>query len=653
MGIMDDLVNRVKDKMQEEIDLLSKGDGDDIHAKPQKSVDTSGTIGRKAYLDDPYLDDIDSHYVFKSKKMGISNKVLKNTSIRDWLVSTIIQHRADTLPRFSRPTHNKFDMGFEVVKKNQHEAISESEKEEIANLEDFIYHCGRKDKVPAGEEMLFGEYLKLTTRDALTFGHIATEKVLTRNGALHRFRPLPAESTYLIDQKISKEYLDQQIKSLKETFSLKTRGGMLPDPGQVVNNQKIKKPKYVQMSRENKVLEVFGDENMIFTLANPQNFMDSHGYCMSMLEQAILEVTSHLNVEAYNAQFFTHGYAARGILHLKGTVTPSQLTAFRRQFYNTISGTHNAWRTPIIAGLDDVEWVQISGTSKEMEYLSYNDHIMRSICSQFQIDPIELGLDQLTTGGKPISGQDGNETKVNFSRERGLYPLLMMFEDMVNNSIIPAIDPEFSKKYIFRFKGYTDETPQTAVAQAQAEMTTTATLNDLMTKMGKEKIPHLAADIPLNETFQQLLEKNLTRGEIREQFFGDEGASERPELQYIPGDPSFMGWQQLLMTKKAQDEQAKAEQAQAEQQQQQAEAEQAQQQAEHEHEKEMASKQDARDQERHELEMEEARARHAGAVADHMSLKELAKEKGAASEPLNIGGKSVANPINSDMADDT
>jgi hypothetical protein len=40
----------------------------------------------------------------------------------------------------------------------------------IANLEDFIYNCGRKDKTPPGEEMLFGEFLKLSVRDALTFG---------------------------------------------------------------------------------------------------------------------------------------------------------------------------------------------------------------------------------------------------------------------------------------------------------------------------------------------------------------------------------------------------------------------------------------------------------------------------------------------------
>ena len=100
---------------------------------------------------------------------------------------------------------------------------------------------------------------------------------------------------------------------------------------------------------------------MIFKLFNPQNFADSMGYCYSPLELAVINITNHLNIENYNANFFTHGYAAKGVLHLKGTVTTAQLTAFRRQFHSTISGTQQAWRTPIIAGLDDVQWVGLSG----------------------------------------------------------------------------------------------------------------------------------------------------------------------------------------------------------------------------------------------------------------------------------------------------
>jgi phage portal protein BeeE len=190
-------------------------------------------------------------------------------------------------------------------------------------------------------------------------------------------------------------------------------------------------------------LAVFGDEDLVFKLANPQNFADSNGYCISVVEQAIIMISNHMNIETYNSNFFSHGYAARGILHLKGTVTQNALAAFKRQFYNTISGTQNAWRTPIVAGLDDVQWVPMSGSAKEMEYLNYNSHIMRAICTQFQIDPIELGLDFLTSanGRAASNAKESGQFKITYSRERGLLPLMIMIEDMINNDIMCATWP--------------------------------------------------------------------------------------------------------------------------------------------------------------------------------------------------------------------
>jgi phage portal protein BeeE len=129
----------------------------------------------------------------------------------------------------------------------------------------------------------------------------------------------------------------------------------------------------VQVSLDQTILAVFGDEDMVFKLFNPQNFLDSMGYCYSPLELAIINVTNHLNTENYNANFFTQGYAARGVLHLKGTVTQSQLHAFRRQFYNNINGAQHAWKTPIIAGLDDINWVPMSGSARDMEYINFNN----------------------------------------------------------------------------------------------------------------------------------------------------------------------------------------------------------------------------------------------------------------------------------------
>ena len=626
MGFLDNLTKGIRDVLSNSVDDLMLSDADSLPDRDPNNSSVDKAIGQKAIIDDPFFDNAQQHFIFKNKMSRISNKTLKDTSVRDWLISAIIQARSDTMLLFSRPQRKQFDTGFKIYKKKQHSTLTESEREEISNIEDFILNCGRKKGTPPGEEMLFGEFLKLCTRDAITFGHIAIEKVLTRSGGLHRIRPLPSESMYLINKKTSRDIIAREINNAKNVTLKVDRDQNNPSVDFVYNEADIDYYKYVQMSYDNRVLSAFGDEDLIWKVANPQNFADSMGYCYSTLELAILNITNHLNVENYNSNFFTQGYAARGILHLKGTVTQSQLTAFRRQFYNTISGVQNAWRTPIVSGLDDVQWVGLSGSAREMEYLNYNNHLMRALCTQFQIDPVELGLDYLAspTGRSPMQ-QANNEYKITYSRERGLYPLLMMFEDLINKSVLPAIDPEFGRKYEFKFVGYTDETPQTNVSLLQAEMTVHSSMNDLLKKSEKPTVDHPIFDVPLNSTFWEIADKLMTKAEQREFFLKDKSAMSKRELAYIPGDPGFMGWQQLLMTMDSSREQMR------------------QQKEQMKIEQEQAEKQDSREQEQHDAQMNDIKDNNA-----QKSIKQTAKEYGLGNKPLEIGGKPVKNPINED-----
>lgn len=665
MAIWDDWL---KKQIQGEITDLLKADGvstpdasnasttvrgaytADILPDSAEQSDASKQIGRKSIIDDPYFENMSSQLNHKTKMSRLSNRSLKEVSVRDWLVSAIIQARVDTLLRFSRPEHRRFEMGYRFVKKDHNSEYSKDELQEIASLEDFVYHCGRKDGTPVEDRMNFGEFLKLTTRDAITFGHISIEKIKTRAGGLHRFRPLPAENMYLINKRMSRKQIDQQDKAAKQTYGQPLSDND-PRSDQQINEADNEYMKYVQMSYNMQPLGYFGDEDLIFKNFNPQNFADSNGYCYSPLELAIINITNHLNVENYNSNFFTHGYAARGVLHLKGTVTQAQLMNFRRQFYNTISGQQHSWRTPIVAGLDEVQWVPMSGSAKEMEYINFNNHLMRIVCAQFQIDPVELGLDYLVSAnGKAPSQQANNEYKITYSRERGLYPILMFVEDLVNGEILPAIDKSLSDKYKFIFTGYTDETPQTEIAQMQAEMTVFKSMNDLLIQSQKEKLKTPAADLPLNQAFWALVEKNYTRGEIREIFFKDSGASQRRELQYIPGDPAFLSWTQTLLAidnaKKQEQQmaaQAQAQQGEAAQQQQAHEQDMKLKDQEHGH-KEAEHK---RNEDKHAMEIEQLKAQAAADAVHHGSnpLQDAAKQFGA-SKATHVGGVTTKNPLN-------
>jgi len=667
LAIWDDWL---KGRIKGEIDELLKADGvespsspatpnairgnysaDALPDQPEDTHDATNQIGRKAIVDDPYFDNFGQQYNYKLRMSRLTNRTLKEVSMRDWLISAIIQCRVDTLLQFSRPNHDRHKLGFRVSKWNELEEYTDSDRQEIAALEDFIYNCGRKENTPPDDRMLFGEFLKLIGRDVITFGHAAIEKVKTRGGGLHRFRLLPAESVYRINKAVPKKQIESEEESARKVYGV-PKGDNDPRQDQTINEVPVEYYKYVQVSYDNRPIANFGDEDMIFKLFNPQNFADSNGYCYSPLEMAIINITNHLNVENYNSNFFTQGYAARGVLHLKGTVTQSQLANFRRQFYNSISGAQHAWRTPIVAGLDEVQWVPMSASAKEMEYINFNNHLMRILCAQFQIDPVEIGLDYLVsaTGRSPMQ-QANNEYKISYSRERGLGPILMFMEDLINGEIIPAIDKNLASKYRFNFTGFTDETPQTEIAQMQAEMTVYKSMNDLLTQAQKSKIKNPVGDLPMNQAFWVLVEKNMTKGEIREIFFGDKGASARRELAYFPADPAFLNWQNTLLAidnAKVQRKQM-ADQASAQNQatQAEAEAEAKQKELDNKHAEESHS----RDGEKHKMEMEKlhaeaaANAVQAGQAGGGNALQDSAKQFGA-SKAANIGGQVVANPLN-------
>lgn len=638
MSIFDMITDPIRRRLEHEVDELIKSEADSLPEKPQQLAQPSKVVEQRAMIDDPFFDNVAQQYVKRHKMSRVSNRMLKEVSMRDWLVSAIIQVRCDTLLRFSRPEYRRFEPGFQFVKQDRNSDMTETDIENIRKLEDFISNCGRTDHLPSGKQMGFGTFLKLIVRDALTIGYVAIEKVLTNSGAVHRFRPVPAETTYHVGKMSSKEMLEQldaQAQKIQEDrikASSNERAGYTP-----AAPREHATVKYVQVGYDERVLAVFGDEDMIFRQYNPMNHADLNGYSYGPLELAILQVTNHLNVENYNNAFFTHGFAARGLLHLKGTVTQSSLAQFRRHFYNSISGSSHAWRTPIIAGLDDVNWVPLSANAREMEYINFNNHVMRTICTQFQIDPVELGLDFLTSpNGRSANQVASNEYKINYSRERGLYPLLMFIEDIINNDILPALDPGLAQQYKFTFVGYTDETPQTNIALLQAEMTVHRSMNDLLREAKKEPIDHPIGDLPMNAQFWGIVDKLMTKGEQRALFLGDKAALGKPELAYLPGDPVYLAWTQFLMTKDRMAKQDKQQQQAMKQQQQQQDAENQRADADHQ-----------RQQEQHDLMMREAQSRHANAaVSGGKSLKDVAKEVGFGNKAIEGPDGPMANPVN-------
>ena len=535
-----------KDKIQATLDgMQSRLDEMNKSVQSAKEEDAN-TVGRRAYLTDPLLETSSSHGTFRTKFSRLSNRLLKESSIRDTIMSAILRHRRTQVEMFCNIPHTRYDTGFSWVKRDGTD-LSHEEYEEINILNQWMYFCGEESKVPVDDRSTMATQFGMMTQDILTFGHLSVEKIRDKLGGLQRIRQVPAESVYHVNKDKPKNELDKLIQQLTQFPSTKV-GVLTPDDNA---------PRYIQVV-DSKEVAVFSDATMVFKLFQPPSFMDNNGYSLSLVEACILSITRHLQAENYNSLFFTHGFAARGLIHLKGSVSQQNLQAFRNQFNAVINGNNNSWRTPIISGLDEVQWVPLAGSQRDMEYIQYTDHLIRTMCAQAQIDPVEIGFDYLSRGTQQSSiNSPNNEWKLTASQERGLIPILRFFEDFVNHDVIPEINPELAKKYMFKFVGLNAETKQQEVARLQAEMSVHGSMNDMMKQVRKQPLPHeLAADTPLNQSWLNLLFKLRTAGELREMLLGDKGASTRPELQYIP-DPLFIQWQQVIMQKQQADTAAK------------------------------------------------------------------------------------------------
>ena len=235
----------------------------------------------------------------------------------------------------------------------------------------------------------------------------------------------------------------------------------------------------------------------------------------------------------------THGFASRGLLWIQGDITPSQLQSFRAMWAAQIAGNANSWRTPILAGVDNVQWVQLSANNRDMEYSNYQDHIIRTLCGLFQISPVEIGFDYLTKGSEQKSlGESNNEWKIEDSKDRGLRPIMMWIENMINTYIIPGIDPELGKKYSFSFVGLDAESKEEELVRQGQEMALHSSLNEIRKELSKD--PLLAGDVPLNPIYLDFLFKTHTIGEIREKILSYKGAISDPLYSYMNDGGAFL-----------------------------------------------------------------------------------------------------------------
>lgn len=409
-----------------------------------------------------------------------SNRILRNKNIlheysQDIIVQSIIRTRTNQVRKYARPARlSKDNVGYEIIPKKplgENNKPSSRQKNEAEEIEEFIQNTGKKWQP---QRLDFPSFISEFIYNRYVYDQINVERVFANpnDKYMHHFNFVDARN--VIIKEIPKS-IDQP-----RTF--------LQYPNRT--NTTLGKP------------VVFNEKQLTFSIFNYQMDLDRHGYGYSEVESSYDHLRFHMDTEQFNARFFSQGGTTRGILVLdqqgKGGTqqTAASMSALRRQWQSQFSGINGSWKIPVIAA-NDAKFVNMTQTSKDMEFENWLNYLVNIICSNFQIQPDEINFPNRggttgKTGGSTLNEGNTQKTKMKQSMDKGLAPLFDYIEDFMNNEILRYIPN--GDKYLFRFTMGDDEQALEQLKIIEQQEKNGMTIDEGRKRMNLPELGEISAD---------------------------------------------------------------------------------------------------------------------------------------------------------------
>ena len=368
-------------------------------------------------------------------------------------------------------------------------------------VEQFIQNGGKVKHRPfESKRWNFDAILRAIVRDSYTYDQLGIERVPDNANRIHHIVPVDGSTIRYASPELGK-YKSFPLQSNydilypeKELAALNEKDALELDPVLLEAN----KYKWVQVIR-GRIERAFTEDELRVGMRNPTSDIFNNGYAVCELELIVNLISSHLNTEFYNQAYFSQGFSAKGILHLKAPLNRRKIETIRQQWQHMIKGSRNSFQTPIFAGMDEVKWIPLTQNHSDIEFQGWLQYLIKMICAVYQIDPQEIGIGMKEEGahGSGLSG-DNTQEKIDLSRDKGLYPLLRFLENFINTNIIDDIDPEFYLEFV----GLSQESPKQALDRQKSEAEFKKTLNEIRAEDGLPPLPG-ADDLILSATYMQ------------------------------------------------------------------------------------------------------------------------------------------------------
>lgn len=416
-------------------------------------------------------------------------EVLRRVSKKAFIINICINHVIKKLKPFLKPSSSVNTRGFVIKKVGENiKDVAEKKDETRKEIEDFLKNTGVK---PNPDRDNFQRYCLKIIRDELELDQVATEIGYTRGGKPYAFQAVDAAT------------INQVL------------------PGQE-NPGKIK---YVQ-TIDNIPQAFYQDKQMIVDYQNPRSDIHHAFYGYSYVDQIIDLVTSSINSFVYNSSFFTENKLPRGMLLVDGNVSQDTVLDMEDYIADIMSGGPSSqWRIPIIpAGggnsgdtANQIKWVSLSGTSKDMEFQQWMDFQISGIVAMFGCSMDELGLQ--TSKSQSVIDNSAN-AQMKASKSTILGDMLSFLQDYLNR-IIDIFYPD----YCLEFVGYEKENPQELVQLAKSELEAYKTVNEVRKEKGLKPLESKWADaVPANPQLVQMYQSEQSQA-----MMGGDGGDEFAE----------------------------------------------------------------------------------------------------------------------------
>jgi hypothetical protein len=503
---------------------------------PMEGVARGGPAhGPKAVFFDPLS--LQYSLGYKDRRYSLTYDTLKRIAHQVAIVGAIINTRIAQVSSFAEPYRLSKSLGFRIKHKSPDHETTDAEREFIEKIEAFVLDCGEPGKQNPFTNMKrskFEGFIKKIVRDTLTYDQLGFEVVPRRNKIPFEFWAADGATLRIAspDQDAGMHFSYHHRNPISQNLIAPHRFDNLYIGQQYGNRDALpgKSVRYVQVVN-GQIENVYSDE-LAFGVRNPRSDIYIQGYGFGELEQLITIITSILYAEEYNRRFFSQGAHPKGLLNFKGdNWTPDQLEAFKRQWVAQVSGTENAWKTPITQS-EGIEWVDLQRSNQEMGFQGWLEYLIKITCGVYLIDPAEINFDLHGGVQQTPLFESSQEWKLKASRDRGLKPLLRFLASLINEYVIDKIDDHF----MFEFAGLDDLTEQEKHELLKEQISSYKTLNEGRREMDLAEIPGGIGDIPQNPATIQILQLQQQREDQlrQEQQQAAEGEQQVPEEQPPP-----------------------------------------------------------------------------------------------------------------------